>query len=392
VETRAPSDSVTVAPGAIQEAVNSHDANTSFLLLPGVYWDGPVTPKNGDRFYGQGEVVWDGRSVQPRAFNSAATSNVVVSGIQFIHFNSPNQGTGIFGLNTGEAMFLIEGCEIAYNSGTPVVVGNGTHIINTLIHDNNWAGIGGYQVSSVIIDHNEVYNNYLAGYSPDTSTGDASGIKFGKSTDIHITNNIIRDNHGVGVWFDTDNIGTLIEGNVITHNSHRGIMEEVSYGAIISNNIVSGNGSESSWIAGGGIVISTASNIEVFGNILTYNAQGVIGFEQNRGGGSRGVYLTHNNNIHDNFITMKEGTTGLTMGAEMDTTNRFYNNHYFLQDGRAFIWGDHTDIRGWLAMGQDINGTFDCLSKALPIPWPDQPVRDGLHYSSAKIHDNDKSH
>jgi parallel beta-helix repeat protein len=195
-------------------------------------------------------------------------------------------------------------------------------------------------------------------------------MKFGKSTDIHITNNMIHDNHGIGIWFDTDNAGTVIDSNVILHNSYRGIMEEISYGARISNNIISGNGWASGWIAGGGIVISTASNNDIFGNTLIDNAQGIIGFQQNRGSGSSGVYLTHENRIHDNFIRMARGVTGFTMGAETDKTNHFFANHYFLGRSSGFIWGAGTDPEGWVAAGQDKEGTFDyiptCQSSAEP--------------------------
>jgi parallel beta-helix repeat protein len=359
---KAPVDSVPVSPEAIQDAVNSHGPNTSFLLSPGVYGDGPVKPKDGDRFYGEGSVVWDGGGAQREALDGSGSSNVLVSGIRFVHFKAPNQGNGIFNLNTGESAFTIEGCEIAYNGGTPVVVGNGTQVLNNSIHDNDWVGIGGYLVASVVIDRNEIYNNYLAGFSPDSATGDASGMKFGKSQNVRVTHNIIRDNHGVGIWFDTDNTGTVIDQNIITGNSYRGIMEEISYGATISNNTISGNGNVSGWIAGAGIVISTASNIEVVGNILNGNAQGIIGFQQDRGNGSQGRYRVQGNNIHDNFIVMTEGITGFTGGAEKDTTNHFYNNHYFLRSSTAFIWGNNTDVQGWQAAGQDKSGTFDCLS------------------------------
>jgi parallel beta-helix repeat protein len=360
---KAPSGSIRVVPGRIQEAVNLHGPNTSFLLAPGSYHDDPVTPKDGDRFYGEGKVVWDGRGTQVQAFNSARSKNVVVSGIHFTRFNPPNQGTGIFNLSTGESRFLIEGCEISNNRGTPVVVGNGTHVLNNSIHDNRWVGIGGYEVAAVKIDHNEIFNNYLADIPPDTATGDASGMKFAKTADVAVTNNVVRDNHGVGIWFDTDNIGTVIDGNVVAGNAYRGIMVEASYGAAISNNIITENGKLSGWIAGAGILISTASNVEVFRNVLGNNAQGIIGFQQDRGRGSRGEYVTRNNHIHDNFIAMADGITGFTSGAELDKTNRFSGNHYTLKRSAAFIWGNKTDVTGWLAAGQDKNGTIDCLSR-----------------------------
>jgi hypothetical protein len=357
---QAPSGSISVVPGAVQAAVNSHAANSSFLLSPGTYTDGPIVPKNGDSFYGQGQVTWDGLGTKQQAFISAGTNHVTVSGIRFIHFNPPNHGTGIFNLNNGESDFFVEGCEIAYNSGTPVYVGNGTRIANNSIHDNYWMGIAGYQVGHVTIDHNEIYNNYLAKLSPDSTSGDASGLKFFQTNNVSVTDNYIHDNYGVGVWFDTDNTGTLIDGNVIANNTYRGVMDEVSYEATISNNTIIGNGELSGWIAGAGILIAVTANLEICNNVIKDNYQGITGFQQNRGAGPQGTYATSHTSIHDNYITMSQGLTGLTSGPERDPTNRFYNNHYCLKNGAGFIWGNKTNEKGWQAAGQDTSGTFDC--------------------------------
>jgi hypothetical protein len=363
----APANSVQVGPGGIQAAVNANDPNTSFLLLPGTYTDDPVVPKNGDGFYGQGQAIWDGGGYKSQAFNAAGSSNVIVSGITFNHFAPPNQGNGIFNLNTGDSNVLIEGSEIADNSGTPVSVGNGTHVTNTSIHDNNWVGIGGYNVSSVIIDHNEIYRNYLAQLSPDTATGDASGIKFTLTTNASIKSNYIHDNYGVGVWFDGDNTGTVIDNNLIAGNTYRGIMDEISYGATIVNNVITANGALSDWIAGAGILISTAKNVEACNNVVTENSQGIVAFQQARGSGPQGQYVTTQTKIHDNFITMGEGVSGFALGTENDPTNLFYNNHYCLKNQAGFIWGVQTSVPGWQAAGQDKGATFtDCKITQAP--------------------------
>jgi parallel beta-helix repeat protein len=356
----APIDSVGVTPGTIQTAITSHGEHTSFLLLPDTYTDAAVTPKNGDRFFGQGNALWDGGGEKPAAFISSGTHNIVVSGIKFVHFKSPNQGAGIFMLNNGASDFVIEGCEVAYNSGTPVIVSDGTSVFNSSIHDNSWIGLSGFSVGRVTVDHNEIYNNYLANLSPDTSVGDAAGLKFVKTSMVSITNNYVHDNHGVGVWFDYDNADTLIDGNVIADNTYRGVMNEISYGATISNNEITGNGRSSGWISGAGIFISSAADIEVCNNTLRANYQGVIGFQQDRGAGDRGRYTASRILIHDNNITMTQGLTGFTSGVERDPTNRFFNNHYCLMDPAAFLWGQKTDAKGWQAAGQDLNGTFDC--------------------------------
>ena len=59
----------------------------------------------------------------------------------------------------------------------------------------------------------------------------------------------MRDNHvhhneGPGLWTDIDNIHTLYEGNLVEHNANVGIFHEISYDAVIRNNIVRDNGLE----------------------------------------------------------------------------------------------------------------------------------------------------
>ena len=358
---RAPANSVKVTPGALQEAVNTHGENTSFLLLPGTYTDAAVKLKNGDHFYGQGKATWDGGGKQEMAIIASGAHRIVVSGIKFFHFNPPHHGRGIFNLNQDETDFTIEGCEIAYNSGgTPVMVGNTSYIINNSIHDNYDTGIAGYILSRTVINHNEIYDNYLKKINPDTRTGEAAGIKLVKTSNVSVINNYIHSNYGVGVWFDSDNEYSLIEGNVITGNTHRGIMDEISYSATISNNTITSNGKLSGWIGGAGVFIATAANVEVCNNIVNDNFQGITGFQNERGTGEHGKYATTNAKIHDNYITMRQGVTGLTLGAEKDPTNQFYDNHYCLASGAEFIWGTKTDLKGWQAAGQDKNGTFKC--------------------------------
>jgi hypothetical protein len=356
---RAPKRSVTVTPGHIQAAVNQHPAGTSFILLPGLYKDGPVAPKQGDDFYGQDKAIWDGRGEQRMAFNIAGLRDVVISGIKFTHFAPPNQGAGIFNLNNGDSNILIEGCDIGHNAGTPVVVGNGTRLLNNSIHDNVWSGIAGYRIEHVIIDHNDVFNNNLSKENPDTPVGDASGMKFVKTNDVSVTNNHVHDNYGIGVWFDTDNTNSEIVGNAIERNSHRGVMVEVSYGAVIANNSIIRNGEAAGWIAGAGILVATASNAEICNNILRNNRQGITGFTEDRGTGQLGKYSTKNTRVHDNYIAAG-GLTGLTRGAENEPSNLFYRNHYCLKKADSFLWGGQVGLETWLAAGQDKGGTFNC--------------------------------
>ena len=51
-----------------------------------------------------------------------------------------------------------------------------------------------------------------------------------------ITDNYIHDNENVGVWADTDNSGINISGNYISNNYAEGVMYEISYNSLITDN------------------------------------------------------------------------------------------------------------------------------------------------------------
>ena len=139
-------------------------------------------------------------------------------------------------------------------------------------------------------------------------------------------------------------------------------MDEISYDTVISDNTILGNGSMSGWVAGAGIFIATAGHVEICNNVLKENSQGIVGFQNDRGSGEAGKYLTTDVKVHGNFIDTLKGVTGLTSGAENDPSNRFFDNHYCLHRKASFLWGAHTDRSGWQEAGQDLNGSFRAAS------------------------------
>ena len=90
--------------------------------------------------------------------------------------------------------------------------------------------------------------------------------------------------HGIGIGV-LGGVGNRVEDNV-----RMGILHEISYAIVIRNNTVRRNGfGLSSWVWGAGIVISSSSNAEVYGNIVEDNAGGIVGVQQNRGSGAHGA-------------------------------------------------------------------------------------------------------
>ena len=176
-----------------------------------------------------------------------------------------------------------------------------------------------------------------------------------------VRNNYSHHNVGPGLWTDIDNIGTLYEGNRVVDNEGIGIFHEISYDAVIRNNYIEGNGfGHSPWLWGAGIVVAASPNVEVYGNEVVNNADGIAGIQQNRSDApsSFGPQQISNLYVHDNKITMSEGQTGLVQdigdNGIFGRNNRFVNNTYTLNgDGRQFAWNNGTlTAAEWDSYGQ----------------------------------------
>jgi hypothetical protein len=118
-------------------------------------------------------------------------------------------------------------------------------------------------------------------------------------------------------------------------------------------------------------LISSSENVQVYGNIVSGNADGIaITHTARRSGTSHGP---SNVDVHDNTITMEVGATGMATQGSVFFTNRnnhFENNTYFLGCGDThFAWLDPQDGVGWAyitrsqwtAAGNDTTGTFTSI-------------------------------
>jgi parallel beta-helix repeat protein len=170
---------------------------------------------------------------------------------------------------------------------------------------------------------------------------------------------------------DIGNIYTLYENNTLEDNERGGIFHEISYDAVIRNNTARRNGTGRAypwWTNGAGIEISGSSNVEVYGNTVEDNFQGITGLDDHRGNGRYGPYVLRNLYVHDNLIISRitEPGAGRTGVVDIDewsafTTgnNRFERNQYVLSDpnGRRFMWfGERTQLE-WQNYGNDVGSS-----------------------------------
>jgi parallel beta-helix repeat protein len=268
---------------------------------------------------------------------------------------------------------VVEGNEIRLNHGIGVAIPRGI-VRSNFVHHNGQLGLGsgGDPRVGLLVENNEVsYNNY-AGYSAGWQAG---GGKWAKSSSVTLRGNHFHDNAGPGIWFDWDNRNIVVDGNRVEDNAREGILIEASFDVTIRNNEVRGNGFQDApvWTLGSGILNANSTRVEVVGNLVEGNFNGIGATE--RGGvyrtspGPYGLRETRDFNVHDNTIRMPRGHSGLavTTGEHAYYTskgNRFWNNTYLVACQKPFVWSAPTTAAGfdaftftqWRGFGNDAGG------------------------------------
>jgi hypothetical protein len=319
---------------------------------------------DADRIY-----VWDnpaGRTVEtsvtPRAFGGHAAS-VRIANLIVEKYASPASQAAI----EGGAAWTIEDTEVRWNHGIGIRITNERRLLRNRVHHNGQLGIGGSSQNG-LVDGNEIAYNNTRGFD---SNWEGGGAKFTFSDGLIIRNNFAHHNTGAGLWTDIDNINIVFEYNRCEDNTQSGITHEVGYKAIIRHNTLRRNGTTKPWpywVDGSGIFVSSSRDVEVYGNTLEDNWQGISGLDEDRGSGNRGAYTLTNFYVHDNIIrsvTPLGNGSGRTGIAGMPATftsknNRFTNNTYvFGPYATYFFWQgtEHTEA-SWRSHGHDTTGTF----------------------------------
>ena len=315
-----------------------------------------------------------------------AGGGVTIQGLIIDKYATPANRATVGNTGPGDN-WTISNNEIRYNHGAGVYVGRtGTQVLNNFIHHNGQLGIGGSGtppglVQNALIRGNEVSYNNTLGF-----TAEAGGMKFVYyATAITVRNNYVHDNYYVGIWSDGYCDQMVYDSNRVVNNTMSGITHEVSYGAVISNNVVTGNGfsepggSEGAGIhimnSGGNGTVPSLYSIEIYGNTVSGNKNGIILLEAGRTEGPH----TQNVSVHDNTVTLSANQTqdpasnGVRLYGGGDTrvwttfNNHFTHNTYNLQTAVSapFWWtSDHvssalfTDAQ-WRPIPQDATGTFN---------------------------------
>jgi hypothetical protein len=308
-------------------------------------------------------------SVTRSAFSGPA-ANVSISGLTVEKYAVPAQ-FGAIGDQYPGPNWTVTNNEVRWNHGTGINLATGSQANLNYCHHNGDKGIGG-SGTNILAEGNQVSFNSWAGFDPGWEAG---GMKFGLTTNLIVRGNSVNHNAGPGIWADVGNINTLIESNVVTNNTYgSGIVDEISYSAIIRYNTVSYNTMPGLvWLWASQILIQNSQNVQAYGNtveVLSTGGNGIGIIQQSRGSGAYGPYLAINNSVHNNIIIYwgSPGSSGEVADYNEATllqsgNNSFdYNAYHTFNYPYDWVWGaDVVTFAGFQRAGQELHGTADAI-------------------------------
>ncbi|MGH3517111.1 MAG: right-handed parallel beta-helix repeat-containing protein [Haloechinothrix sp.] len=299
-----PPEGAVVVPAGNNANVDFARANTTYWFATGVHtlgsseW-GQIAPADNSTFIGAPGAILDGENVNRYAFTQRAR-DVTIKYLTIRNFVAPRD-EGVVNHDSGNG-WTIAHSTLTLNKGAAMMAGAGQQMIGNCLKDNGQYGLNAYQagnkITNLVLEGNEfVGNNTDDWESRVDGCGCTGAMKFWSVDGADIRDNWIHDNRGPGIWADTNNNDFLIENNLIESNDGQAVFYEISYNAVIRDNVLRDN----TWVAGrefanrrdnfpiGTIYVSEAGGdprvparttlLEITGNVFDNNWGGVAGWE-----------------------------------------------------------------------------------------------------------------
>ncbi|MEU6235128.1 right-handed parallel beta-helix repeat-containing protein [Kitasatospora sp. NPDC047058] len=249
----APAGAVTVDPavvGDLAAKTKSSPPNTTFWLPPGTHRLEPdryaqVIPKDGDSYLGAPGAVLDGGKTNAYAFGGTA-GNVTIRHLTVQGFVAP-QNEGVVNHDSADG-WVIEHATVQNNSGAGLMAGARQQVRASCLRGNGQYGMNAYKagagapIGGLVVEGNEIAGNDTDDWEQrQPGCGCTGGVKFWAVNGADVRGNWVHDNHGTGLWADTNNNDFRIEDNVLEGNDGAALIYETSYNAVIRNNTIRRN-------------------------------------------------------------------------------------------------------------------------------------------------------
>lgn len=255
-----PRGAIVIPPGDDSGTVLAHNwtiqPNTTYWFAPGTHTLGSgqysqIIPADNDTFIGAPGAILDGQGDNHYAFTGSA-SNVTIKYLTIQDFGvgssarSPsgdNGGQGVVNHDSGRA-WVMKYLTVQYNAGAGVFVGSDGILSYSCLRDNGeygfqglGSGSGQFGATHLTIDHNEITGNNTWNWeSRNGGCGCSGADKFWNVADVSITDNYIHNNHGPGIWADTDNANFDVDNNYVSDNDGEAVIYEISYNLRLARN------------------------------------------------------------------------------------------------------------------------------------------------------------
>jgi parallel beta-helix repeat protein len=300
-----------------QADIDRHPPGTTFCLSGVHNWT--LTPKSGDRLIGP--AVLDGQRRTQYAVLPAKAKNVVLSRLEIRNYTVGNQHGAVMS-NQWATGWTLRHLKVHSNGtragGAGANLGIGWKVLGGRYYNNRQEGLINSIGDNAVIDGAEIdHNNFTDNRhrKANVSCGyDAGGFKW-IADNVTVKNSSVHHNACVGLWMDINARGATITNNHVYDNWDIGIFVEISTGAKILGNRVTGNGFRSFrgacrdlWLYGGGITVTASANIEIARNRLAGNCNGITATQENRPDGRPGILRTVK--VHHNEVRGPGGKTG----------------------------------------------------------------------------------
>jgi hypothetical protein len=337
-------------------------------------------------------------SVKEGVFLPSSADNVTIKDMIVEKYAGSSNGVHA-AVNIGYSVRGAEGwlatnLEVRYNHYAGIGNDLKTTATNNYVHHNCNSGFFGAGPGVLIADNEIAYNGIAPGYigsaafsnpcgfSPYWGSG---GSKWVYTTGLIVRGNYSHHNYGAGLWTDINNVDVLYENNIVEDNFRSGIFHEISYSAVIRNNVLRRNGVDTTfgdYPTNACIEVLSSPGVEIFGNTCVDNSNGIAVWDDTRNTGAHGSLAVVNTYVHDNRVFQQgsqPGFNGLVNTVDDSPTgapfqpgakNRWENNLYCLTGGRDpyFRWrGADLTLSQWKAQGLDVNSPASACTQEIEI-------------------------
>jgi hypothetical protein len=273
-----------------------------------------------------------------------AADGVNIAGLTMRHVSNNAFVGGVS--NDGYSNWTLQDSTLSDAHGAVITMNGGSNV-RVLRNDVSHAGLVGVAGSQIsqggLVQGNHIHDNRTANASFSRNWG-AGGLKLTLVQGFIVDGNEADHNDGVGLWCDIGCSNVTFANNRVHHNAWQGINFEISNGASIHDNVTWENGwGKPFWGWGAGIVISSSSNAEVFGNTAAWNHAGISVIWQDR---PDSPLRPVGNYVHDNIILKKPVVgdasqtywSNLSLAWLSDTPSEMYDAGANNRGMNNFVW------------------------------------------------------